>query len=86
MKQVRRALAHAGYEVVEASAAGAGGRIVECNDERFKFNNYTWLAPIAPAWGTAQDPRRDGPRALLRRVPNGNRLLIRPPRLIASRP
>jgi hypothetical protein len=53
MKQVRRALVHAGYEVVDASAAGAAGRVVECNVERFKFNNYTWLAPIVPAWGSA---------------------------------
>ena len=54
MKQVRRALAHAGYEVTDAPAGAASGRALECNVERFKFNNYTWLIPIVPAWGSAR--------------------------------
>jgi hypothetical protein len=53
MKQVRRALAHAGYEVTDAPPA-ATGRSLECNVERFKFNNYTWMVPIVPAWGSAR--------------------------------
>jgi outer membrane lipopolysaccharide assembly protein LptE/RlpB len=53
MKQVRRALAHAGYEVTDAPAVAAG-RTLECNVERFKFNNYTWIVPIVPAWGSAR--------------------------------
>jgi hypothetical protein len=53
MKQVRRALVHAGYEL-GAGSAGAAGRTLECNVERFHFNNYTWLVPIVPAWGSAR--------------------------------
>ncbi|HEU4428026.1 MAG TPA: hypothetical protein VFT98_04690 [Myxococcota bacterium] len=52
MKQVRRALTHAGYEVVDAKPGE--GPVMECSVERFKFNNYTWLVPIVPAWGSAR--------------------------------
>jgi hypothetical protein len=54
MQQVRRALVHAGYEVAPGADGAAGGRTLDCNVERFKFNNYTWIVPIVPAWGSAR--------------------------------
>jgi hypothetical protein len=55
MKQVRRALAHVGYqvEVVETGASATGPMLV-CHVEHFRFNNYTWLAPFVPTWGSAK--------------------------------
>ena len=52
MRQVRRALVHAGYEVKDAEP-GAGRRL-ECHIEKFRFSNYTWLIPIVPTWGSAR--------------------------------
>ncbi len=54
MKQVRRALVHAGYAVGAGGEGAAAGRTLECDVERFRFNNYTWFVPIVPAWGSAR--------------------------------
>jgi hypothetical protein len=51
--QVKSALEHAGYSVqmvADASAAG-GVPYLECEVNRFKFRNYTWLFPLVFNWG-----------------------------------
>lgn len=48
------ALAQVGYkvEVVETDAVPREP-VLKCQVDRFYFNNYTWLAPIVPTWGSA---------------------------------
>ena len=53
MRQVRRALARVGYRVeISPPDGGPSGRVLSCRVDRFRFNNYTWLAPIIPIWGS----------------------------------
>ena len=55
MKQVRRALEHVGYQVdVVDQESEPTGRVLQCKVEKFWFNNYTWLAPFIPTWGSAK--------------------------------
>jgi len=52
MNFVRDALTTAGYTVstVEASAR-APGPVLTVGIKQYKFNNYTWLAPLIITWG-----------------------------------
>jgi hypothetical protein len=52
MKGIQVALTEVGYkvQVVEAGTPSPG-KVLTCQVEKFKFNNYTWLFPIVPTWG-----------------------------------
>lgn len=53
MEQILDALQQVGYKVAPTETPGpAGGPVLTCKVNRFWFNNYTWLFPIVPTWGS----------------------------------
>lgn len=53
MRVIEDALVVSGYSVTrppEADAAN-GPPLMEARVDRYRFNNYTWFAPIIPTWG-----------------------------------
>ena len=51
--QVRDALRLAGYNVAVVDAiTSTTGPVLKCNVNTFWFNNYTWLFPFVPTWGS----------------------------------
>jgi hypothetical protein len=53
MEEIQATLKGAGYQVVEASSAGAAP-VLQCDVKTFRFQNYTWLMPIIFTWGTVE--------------------------------
>jgi hypothetical protein len=55
MKEIQAALTQVGYHVqVVENGTPVSGKVLVCQVERFKFNNYTWLFPIVPTWGSIE--------------------------------
>jgi hypothetical protein len=52
-EEIQEALKQAGY-TPQSVGYGASGKVLECQVDKFKFNNYTWLFPIVPTWGSIQ--------------------------------
>jgi len=50
MAQVRDALVKAGYK--PTTGAPGKGKVLTCHVEKISYNNYTWLFPIVPTWGS----------------------------------
>jgi hypothetical protein len=51
MDSIRQTLRAAGYNVVDATQPKSAP-FLECRVTKFDFNNYTWLFPIVPTWGS----------------------------------
>ena len=55
MKEIQAALTEVGYKVqVAENGSPVSGKVLVCQVEKFKFNNYTWLFPIVPTWGSIE--------------------------------
>lgn len=53
MSNIAEALVLAGYQTAGVSDQTSGnGTVLHCNVEKYRFSNYTWLAPIVPTWGS----------------------------------
>jgi hypothetical protein len=53
MEQVRDALQQVGYKVSFVGVGTAApGPVLKCQVRQFWFNNYTWLFPLVPTWGS----------------------------------
>ena len=51
MEQIRRTFEVAGYQMVD-SGGDPSLNTISCAITTFNFDNYTWLFPIVPTWGT----------------------------------
>lgn len=55
MELVRDALRQVGYTVYSTEPGSpTAGYVLDCRVEEFWFNNYTWLFPFVPTWGSVR--------------------------------